>query len=134
MTDAATATDVVEQTIRIDARPETVWTFWTEPARLCEWWGVEAETVVELGGVFRVVMEGGPVMRGEFLELDPPRRLVFSFGWEGGAPSGPLPPGSSRVEVLLVPDEQNGVTQLTLRHELPAIHAADHAGLGVLHR
>lgn len=125
MTDAATAIETIEQTVHIDARPETVWELWTDPARLCQWWGVEAETVLEPGGVFRVVMEGGPVMRGEFLELDPPRRLVFSFGWEGEAPAGPLPPGSSRVEVQLAPVD--AATELTLRHELPATHAADHA-------
>ena len=38
----ATVTDpdttVVEQTVRIDARPETVWRYWTDPERLCDWW------------------------------------------------------------------------------------------------
>jgi uncharacterized protein YndB with AHSA1/START domain len=116
--------ETIEHVVRIDARPETVWSFWTEPERLCEWWGVEADAVTEAGGLFRVVMEGGPVMRGEFLELEPPRRLVFSFGWEGGAPGGPMPPGTSRVEVTLEPDAS--ATLLTLRHELPASHAADH--------
>ena len=125
MTETAAPLETIEQVVHIDATPETVWSFWTEPARLCEWWGVEADVVAETGGVFRVVMDGGPVMLGEFLELEPPRRLLFSFGWEGGAPGGPLPPGSSRVEVVLV--GQDGGTLLTLRHELPATHAVDHA-------
>ena len=120
-----TPLETIEQVVHIDAAPETVWSFWTEPARLCEWWGIEADAVAATGGVFRVVMEAGPVMLGEFLELDPPRRLLFSFGWEGGAPGGALPPGSSRVEVVL--DDQAGGTRLTLRHELPATHAVDHA-------
>ena len=90
MTDAAQLSETVEQVVHIDATPETVWSFWTEPARLCEWWGVEADAVAETGGIFRVVMDGGPVMLGEFLELEPPRRLWVSFGWEGGAPGGPL--------------------------------------------
>ena len=125
MTETAAPLETIEQVVHIDAAPETVWSFWTEPARLCEWWGVEADAVAETGGVFRVVMDGGPVMLGEFLELEPPHRLLFSFGWEGGAPGGPLPPGSSRVEVVL--DDQAGGTRLTLRHELPATHAVDHA-------
>ena len=124
MTEAMTTMETIEQVVRIEARPETVWDFWTDPARLCEWWGVEADAVAEAGGLFRVVMDSGPIMRGEFLELDPPRRLLFSFGWEGGAPGGPLPPGSSRVEVVL--DDQAGGTLLTLRHELPTTHAPDH--------
>ncbi len=125
MTETTAPIETIEQVVHIDATPETMWSFWTEPARLCEWWGVEADAVAETGGVFRVVMDGGPVMLGEFLELEPPRRLLFSFGWEGGAPGGPLPPGSSRVEVVL--DGQDDGTLLTLRHELPATHAVDHA-------
>lgn len=118
--------ETIEHVVRIDAAPETVWTFWTDPARLCEWWGVEADAVAEPGGTFRVVMDGGtPVMRGEYVELDPPHRLVFTFGWEGHDPGEPLAPGSTRVEVTLEPDAD--ATVLTLRHELPATHAADHA-------
>ena len=125
MTDTTTQLEIVEQTVRIEASPETVWTFWTDPVRMCEWMGIEAELVPEAGGAFRVVLEEGPVMRGEFLELDPPRRLVFSFGWEAGTPGGGLPAGSTRVEVTLEADAD--ATVLTLRHELPATHAADHA-------
>ena len=116
--------DVLEQTVHIAASPETVWSFWTRPERLREWWG-RAETAVQPGGAFRVEMEQGPVMAGEFLELDPPHRLLFSFGWEGGAPAGLLPPGSTRVEITLIPDGDG--TKLTLRHHgLPPEHATDH--------
>ena len=80
MTEATNETITIEQTVRIAATPAHVWTFWTEPQRLAEWWGTDAEVVAEPGGLFRVVMEGGPVMRGAFTELDPPRRLVFTFG------------------------------------------------------
>ena len=125
MTDTTTQLETIEQTVHIEASPETVWTFWTEPARICEWMGIEAELVPETGGLFRVVLAEGPVMLGEFVELDPPRRLVFTFGWEGGGPGGPMARGSSRVEVALEPDGNN--TVLTLRHELPSTHAADHA-------
>ena len=125
MTDTTTQLETIEQTVHIEASPETVWTFWTDPARICEWMGIEAELVPETGGLFRVVLGEGPVMLGEFVELDPPRRLVFTFGWEGGGPGGPLAPGSSLIEVTLEPDGPN--TVLTLRHELPSTHAVDHA-------
>jgi uncharacterized protein YndB with AHSA1/START domain len=125
LTDTAGETVTIEQTVRISAPPETVWTFWTEPSRLIEWWATDAEVVAEPGGLFRVVVEGGHAMRGAFIELDPPRRLVFTFGWEADAPAGPLPPGSTRVEVTLTPDE--GGTLLVLRHfDMPAIHVPDH--------
>jgi uncharacterized protein YndB with AHSA1/START domain len=32
-----------EQTLRIAARPETVWRYWTEPDRMTAWWGQSAE-------------------------------------------------------------------------------------------
>lgn len=125
MTESTVDTITIEQTVRIAASPETVWTFWTEPERLAAWWGSEAEVVAEPGGLFRVVMENGPVMRGTFTELDPPHRLVFSFGWEQNQPGEPLAPGSTRVEVTMTPDE--GETLLVLRHsEMPTTHAADH--------
>ncbi len=60
-----------------------------------------------------------------FTELDPPRRLVFTFGWEGNAPGEPLAPGSTVVEVSLTSD--GGDTLLVLRHsEMPDTHAEDH--------
>ena len=125
MTKSTTDTTTIEQTVRIAASPETVWTFWTEPERLAEWWGTDAEAVAEPGGLFRVVMESGPVMRGAFTELDPPHRLVFTFGWEQNSPGEPLAPGSTRVEVTMTPDE--GETLLVLRHsEMPSTHASDH--------
>jgi uncharacterized protein YndB with AHSA1/START domain len=125
LTETANEPVTIEQTVRIAAPPETVWTFWTEPHRLAEWWGSDAEVVAEPGGRFRVVMESGPVMRGTFTALDPPHRLVFTFGWEHNPPGEPLAPESTRVEVTLTPD--GGETVLLLRHfDMPATHAADH--------
>ena len=117
---------IIEQTTRITASAETIWALWTDAARVCEWWGVEAQVDARPGGLFRVVMDSGPVMRGEFIELDQPNRLVFTFGWEGNEVGEPLAPGSSRVEITLTPD--HGDTVLQLRHtDIPATHAADHA-------
>lgn len=125
MTETADKTVTVEQTVRIAASPATVWTFWTDPKLVVEWWGIEAEVEPAPGGLYRVVMEGGNVIRGAFTELDPPHRLVFTFGWEGTPPGEPLAPGSTRVEVTLTPDGEG--TLLTLRHSaMPSTHAADH--------
>jgi uncharacterized protein YndB with AHSA1/START domain len=46
---------------------------------------------------------------GEFVEIDPPRRLVFTWGWEGDEE---VPPGSSTVEVTLTPDGDATVLHL----------------------
>jgi uncharacterized protein YndB with AHSA1/START domain len=116
---------VVEQTIRISARPETVWRYWTDPERMCAWWGSSAELDPHPGGVCEVTVVQGGVMRGEFLELVPYRRIVFSFGWEPTEGAPPVPPGSTRVEVTLV--EEEGDTILTLRHlGIPAVARDQH--------
>jgi len=126
VTDTAQPPTTIQQMVRIAASPQTVWGFWTDAGLLARWWGVDAEVVAEPGGIYRVVMEeNGPAMRGTFTELDPPHRLVFTFGWEHNAAGEPLAPGSTQVEVTLAPDE--GGTLLTLRHsELPAVQASEH--------
>jgi uncharacterized protein YndB with AHSA1/START domain len=115
---------VVEQTLRIAARPETVWQYWTDPKLMCDWWGTAAQLDAQPGGTCRVEMDGGPVMRGEYLELVPYERIVFTFGWEPTDGAPPIPPGSTRVEVSLVAHE--GDTILTMRHTIPAAQAELH--------
>ena len=66
------------------------------------------------GGTFSLDVRGNPA-RGEYLEVDPPHRVVFTWGIEG---SGDLPPGTSTVEVVLQPDGDDTVVTLTHR-DLP---------------
>ena len=120
-----TDTSVVEQTLRIRARPETVWRYWTDPERMCAWWSAAAELDARPGGTCRVEMGGGPVMRGEYVELVPHERIVFTFGWEptDGAPA--VPPGSTLVEITLTADGDD--TVMALRHSgIPAAHRDEH--------
>ncbi len=127
MTDTDATLHTIEQRVRIAASPETVWSFWTNAERLCQWWGSSAEVVPEPDGIFRVQMSAeGPVMRGSYIELQPFDRLAFSFGWENNAPGDLLAPGSTTVEVTL--SAVDGDTELVLRHsQMPPTHAADHA-------
>ncbi len=124
MTEAETRT--VEQTLRIKAKPETVWRYWTDPRRMCEWWGAAAELEPEPGGVCRIEMGAdGPVMLGEFIELVPYERIVFTFGWTAFEGRPHVAPGSTRVEVTLAADPDG--TVLTLRHTgIPVAHADEH--------
>jgi uncharacterized protein YndB with AHSA1/START domain len=112
-------TATVEETLRIAARPETVWRYWTDPERMCAWWGAAAELDPRPGGVCMIEMGGGPVMRGEYVELVPHERIVFTFGWDATEGAPDVPPGSTRVEVTLTADGDD--TILALRHTgLPA--------------
>jgi uncharacterized protein YndB with AHSA1/START domain len=120
---------VVEQTLRIAARPETVWGYWTDPTRMRDWWGA-AELDPRPGGACVVEMGNGGVMRGEYVELVPHERIVFTFGWDPteGAPA--VAPGSTLVEVTLTADGDH--TVLALRHSgLPdSMVDEHHAGWG----
>ncbi len=117
------ASDVVEVSMHLAARPETVFSYFTDPARYVTWMGHEAQLDPRPGGVYGVRMSDDFEAAGAFLAVDPPHRLVFTWGWAPGAgqhvkagaqPDSLLPPGSTRVEVTLA--EADGGTLLTLRH------------------
>lgn len=95
---------------RIDAPPETVFSYLTDPVRSMRWMGVDAQLDPQPGGIYRVTVPQGFVALGEFVEIDPPRRVVFTWGWEG---DGPVPPGSSRVEITVTPDGDGTLLRLT---------------------
>jgi uncharacterized protein YndB with AHSA1/START domain len=120
------ATSVVEHEIRIEAAPETVFAYFTDPERMVRWMGSEATLDPRPGGVCRIALRRGAleaVVRGRFLEVDPYTRVVFSWGWEGGLLG--VPPESTRVEVQLEPDA--GGTHVRIEHEaLPVPAVEDH--------
>jgi uncharacterized protein YndB with AHSA1/START domain len=97
--------------IRIDAAPEAVFPFLTDPERIVRWKGVEARVEAVPGGEYRVSVTARNVAVGEYVAVEPPRRVVFTWGWEGDEL---LPPGSSTVEIELVPD--GGATIVRLTH------------------
>lgn len=93
---------VVERELRIAASPEVVYEFFVDPDRMIQWMGRKAELDPRPGGLFRVDLNGRHISRGEYIELDPPNRVVFTFGWEGG--TSMVEPGASTVEVSLSAD------------------------------
>ncbi len=97
---------------RIAASPATVFSFFTDVERWTSWQGVDGEIDARPGGILRLVMPGGEVASGEFVEVAPDRRLVFTWGWEGE--DHPVPAGSTTVVIDLEPDE--GGTLLRLTH------------------
>lgn len=114
---AATPEGVVVVQRRIKATPETIFTFFTDPDRWLQWQGIDATLDPTPSGAFRMNVRGDGYASGQFTEIDPPRRLVFTWGWE--MPDNPVPPGSSTVEIELVPDGQETTVTLTHRN-LPA--------------
>ena len=107
-TDAGT----IRRELFIEADPATVFAFLTDPDKLTRWMGTQASSMREPGGVYLVNVDGRHVARGEFEEVTPNSRIVYSFGWDDGAMG--LPPGSTKVEIDLAAKERG--TLLTFVH------------------
>jgi uncharacterized protein YndB with AHSA1/START domain len=93
--------DLVKEIV-IDATPETVFPFLVESEKHIEWDGTEAELDPRPGGIYRVLVAGEFQSAGEFVEVVPHERLVYTFGWE--QEGNPIAPGSTTVEVTLQPE------------------------------
>jgi uncharacterized protein YndB with AHSA1/START domain len=114
----------VSREIEIAATPETVWEFLVDPDKALRWWGRAARIDAWPGGKLRIEVSSGSIASGEVLEVDPPRRLVYTWGWElGGGGPELLPPGSSTVEIELVPSDR-GTTLRLLHRGLPGEESA----------
>ena len=82
---------------RFNAPRERVFDAWTSPAVLKEWWHAgpdwetpEAEVDLRPGGSYRLAMrdpESGQThtLVGEYREIRPPERLVYTWTWESNA-------------------------------------------------
>jgi len=104
--------DVLQREVRIAARPETVFAFFVDPEKMMRWMGRAVTLDPRPGGIYRCDINGQAIARGEYLEVTPFSRVVFTFGWEGGETTPA--PGQSTVEILLIPDRDG--TLVRLRH------------------
>jgi uncharacterized protein YndB with AHSA1/START domain len=120
-------TQAIERELRIDASPETVFDFFTDPAKMVRWKGATATLDPRPGGVYRVEMNERNIALGEYVVVDPPNRVVFTWGWEGD--DALTPPGSSTVEVTFTPDGDGTVVRL-VHSGLPSPESAEAHGQG----
>ncbi len=103
----------LERRILIRASRETVFRFFTDNDRWAKWWGPGSTIEPRAGGRVYIRYPNAVEASGEVVSVEPPKRLVFTFGYNNGQP---IPPGSSRVTIELA-EERRG-TQLTLTHAL----------------
>ncbi|HWC65900.1 MAG TPA: SRPBCC domain-containing protein [Thermoanaerobaculia bacterium] len=116
---------VIDRTIEIRAPRDTVFRYFTDSARFAAWWGEGSAIDPRPGGKVRIRYPNGVVASGEVVEIEPPLRIVFTYGYEGEGK--PIPPGGSRVTIRLDPVEDG--TAVALRHEsadAPASVGAEH--------
>lgn len=106
----------------LDAPRERIFSMLTEPVELAKWWGPrgftipEAELNLRMGGGYRLSMQppDGELfhLSGEFLEIDPPSRLVYTFRWEEPTPD------DRETVVTLSLDAVGGGTEVALSQGL----------------
>ena len=125
---ATTESTKVERELAIDASPETVWELLVDPAQAVRWMGQVATLDARPGGEYRVEVIPGNTAVGEFVEVDPPRRLVHTWGWEAGSSSS-VGPGTTTIEYELIPTE-NGTTLRFTHRDLPDAQATESHGHG----
>jgi uncharacterized protein YndB with AHSA1/START domain len=102
-----------------EASAQAVFDAWTSEEVIRRWWHAgrdwetpEVEIELRVGGVVRVVMRnphkdieyGGG---GQYTEVDPPRRLAFTWIWDGD---------STRQLIEIDFEEVDGVTKVTFTH------------------
>jgi len=103
---------IVRRETQIAAPPATVFAFLTDPDKIVNWMGSEAQTETHPGGLFLLKgINSRAVARGAFHEVVPVHRLAYSFGWDG---SEEVPPGSGLIEIDLI--DQDGGTLLCMTH------------------
>ena len=117
-------TEPIVRTVHVAAPPEVVFDYFVDDQKIVRWKAVESTTDPRPGGLYRLNVTGRVAAAGEFIEVEPPKRLVYTWGWEGNTA---VPPGSSRVEVTFEPE--NGGTLVRVVHSgLPDDEqAAQHA-------
>ena len=103
---------------RLRATPERIFAAWTTPELLLQWWGpagvqcTRADVDLRVGGSYRLdnrLPDGTIVsITGEFLSVQPPHELVYSWCTAEGAPR-------ETVTLRLAPDGDH--TELVLTHE-----------------
>lgn len=109
-----------DKTLVIDrvfnAPPDRVFAAWTDTAQLAEWYGPEGMKAeifandLTVGGQYSLVMksaEGEYHLSGEYEEIEPPRKLVFTWKWKTSDET-------TRVTIELRPEGDG--THLRLTH------------------
>src|SRR5215471_14061177 len=102
----------LNRTVLIRARREAVFHFFTDSARWASWWGAGSTIDAKPGGKVYVRHPNGIESAGEVVEVKPPERIIFTYGFVSG---NPIPVGSSRVTIRLEAEESG--TRLHLHHE-----------------
>jgi len=123
-------TEPIVREIRVEASPETLFGFFTEPEKMTRWMCESAVSDPRVGGALHQVHVGEEGeragqrfhMNGEFVEVEYPSRVVFTWAWEEDTLATDEP---SVVEVTLSPEGSATLVRLVHRG-LPEAQRAGH--------
>jgi uncharacterized protein YndB with AHSA1/START domain len=101
----------LSRTVAIAASPELVFRYVTENERFASWFGTGSTIDARSGGAVRIRFPGGIEVMGDVVDVRPPDRIVYTYGFASGSP---IPPGTSEVGVRL--EALDGGTRLHLTH------------------
>ena len=102
----------LDRTIVIEAPRDIVFRFFTDAARWASWWGAGSTIDAKPGGRLLIRYPDGTEVVGEVIDLAPPERVVFTYGYASGQM---IPPGGSLVTIRLESDPRG--TKLEFRHD-----------------
>jgi len=101
----------VSKTLTLPVTPDEAFALITEPERLRRWHTISARVDLRVGGDYRWTIVPGHSAVGTFREIEPGKRVVFGWGWDGQEDFGA---DTSTVTITLTPVA--GGTELTLHH------------------
>jgi len=110
------------QRLLIKAPADQVFEHLVDPELFGLWMAEGATLDPTPGGIVRWTHPNGDTVSGHYVEVDPPHRVVFTYGWERADVE--IPPGSTTVEIDLVAQD-DGATVVTLVHRGLEDRAAD---------
>jgi uncharacterized protein (TIGR03086 family) len=105
----------IDKTVLVPLNADETFALLTEPERLRRWQLVSARMDLRAGGDFRWTVLPGANASGTFVEVEPGKRLVFTWGWESERTEVGPGPGESTITVTLEPAD--GGTTVRLVHE-----------------
>jgi uncharacterized protein YndB with AHSA1/START domain len=85
--------------------------------------GTDVEFDARPGGVYKIQVGGDHPALGEFVEVVPDEKIVFTFGWN--EPGHPIPAGSTNVAITLIPEGDETLVRL-VHSGLPDDAITDH--------
>ena len=100
----------LDRSVVIHAPRENVFRFLTDTSRWAKWWGAGSTVDARPGGAILIRYPDGTEVTGKVIELRPPERMSFTYGFVKGEP---IPPGGSRVTIRLEPHGLGTHVQLT---------------------